>query len=209
MGGGAAQVVDKESAMNLAALRGQVWRCFGSSDMTDWLSGLSVFFCTEGPAITISGWTDYFDFGGEDDTYSLLKIDGGADDFEEAERAGQLYSSQAGQEVADVLVVRETVVETRDGHESWRYVTDVAIVFQLSESVIAVEKVSHHSELLSIATAAAMDELPKNEQVSSQWRSGPGVTYAFDRQVIRIEDLLGNTYSTSVEPPMQFDDGLA
>lgn len=140
--GGAAQVIDKESATKLAALRGHVWRCFGSSGMTDWLSDPSVFFCTEGPAITVSGWTDYFDFEGEDDTYSLLKIDGGAEDFEEAKRSGRIYSSEAGQEVMDVVVVRETVVETRGGHESWRYVTDVAIFLQLSDSVIAVAKVS-------------------------------------------------------------------
>ena len=56
--------------------------------MTDWLSAVSVFFCTEGPAITVSGWTDYFDFEGEDETYSLLKIDGGAEDVEEAKRSG-------------------------------------------------------------------------------------------------------------------------
>lgn len=188
--GGAAQVIDKESAAKLAALRGHVWHCFGSSGMTDWLSAVSVFFCTEGPAITVSGWTDYFDFEGEDETYSLLKIDGGAEDFEEAKKSGRLFWSQSGQQVTDVLVVRETVVETRGGHVSWRYVTDVAIVFQLSESVVAVEKVSHHSELLGIATAAAMDELP-NEEMSNRWRDGPGVTYALDRRVIRIEDLLG------------------
>lgn len=190
MTGGAAQVIDTESAMKLAALRGHVWHCFGSSGMTDWLTDLSMFFCTAGPAITVSGWTDYFDFEGEDDTYSLLKIDGGADDFEAAKRSGRLYSFQSGQEVTDVLVVRETVVETRGEHASWRYVTDVAIVFQLSDSVIAVAKVSHHSELLSIATAATMDELP-NEELSSRWRDGAGVAYALDRQVIGIEDLLG------------------
>lgn len=175
--------------------------------MTDWLSDLSVFFCTEGPSITVSGWTDYFDFEGEDDTYSLLKIDGGAEDFEKAKRSDRLYSSQSGQEVTDVLVVRETVVETRSGHESWRYVTDVAIVFQLSDSVIAVAKVSHHSELLGIATAAVMDDLP-NEEVSNRWRDRRGVAYAVDRQVIRIEDLLVDACSTSVRLPVQFDDGF-
>jgi len=77
-----------------------------------------VFFCTEGPAITVSGWTDFFDFEGEDDTYSLLKIDNGAPDFEEARKASRIYSTQSGQSVNDVLIVRETVVETRRGQVS-------------------------------------------------------------------------------------------
>ena len=84
MTGGAAQIVDKESATKLAAIRGRVWRCLGSSHMTNWFTDPSWFFCTEGPAITVSGWTDFFDFEGEDDTYSLLKVDNGAADFEEA-----------------------------------------------------------------------------------------------------------------------------
>lgn len=60
--GGAVQIVDKESATKLAAIRGHVWRGFGSPHQTNWFTHTSVFFCTEGPAITVSGWTDSFDF---------------------------------------------------------------------------------------------------------------------------------------------------
>jgi len=109
--GGAAQIVDKESGMKLAALRGRVWRCFGSSHMTNWFTDTSVFFCTEGPAITVSGWTDFFDFEGEDDTYSLLKIDNGAPDFEEARKASRVFfvvvgDCERGRHVAGATDVR-------------------------------------------------------------------------------------------------------
>lgn len=195
--GGAVQIVDKESAMKLAALRGHGWRYFGSSQMTNWFTDTSVFFCTEGPAITVSGWTDFFDFEGEDDTYSLLKVDNGAADFEEARKAGRIYSTQSGQSVNDVLIVRETVVETRRRQVSWRYVADIAIVFQLSHGVVAVAKVSHHTELLGIATAQSMDEL-RIDQVNSCWGDRQGVTHTADRQVIHIEDLLGETESPNL-----------
>ena len=198
MTGGAAQIVDKESAMKLAALRGQVWRFFGSSRMTNWLTDVSMFFCTEGPAITVSGWTDFFDFEGEGDTYALLKIDDGAADFEEAKKAGRSYPTQSGQNVNDVLILRETVVETRGGQVSWRYVADIAIVFQLSGGVVAVAKVSHHTELLGIAKAPSMDEL-RIDQVNSYWQDRHGVAYTVDRRVIRIEDLLGETDSIAAQ----------
>ena len=198
MTGGAAQIVDKDSAMKLAALRGHVWRCLGSSHMTNWFTDTSMFFCTEGPAITVSGWTDLFNFEGEDDTYSLLKIDAGAADFEEARSAGRIYSKQSGHYVNDVLIVRETVAQTRSGQVSWRYVTDIAVVFQLSDGVVAVVKVSHHTELLGIVTAPSIDEL-RIEQVDTYWQDRQGFAYTVDRQVIRIADLLGETDTTAAQ----------
>ena len=163
------QIVGKESATKLAAIRGHVWRGFGSPHQTNWFTHTSVFFCTEGPAITVSGWADSFDFEGEEDIYSLLKIGDGAADFEEAMKTGRIYSTQSGQHVNDVLIVREAVVETRSGQVPWRYVADIAIVFQLSHGVVAVAKVSHHTELLGIATAPSTDEL-RIEQVKSYWQ---------------------------------------
>lgn len=154
--------------------------------MTDWLSDPCVFFCTEGPAITVSGWTDYFDFEGEDDTYSLLKIDGGAEDFEEAKRSGRIYSSEAGQEVVEVMVVRETVVATRGEHESWRYVTDIGIVFKLSAGAIAVTKVSHHTELLSVIKADTLEELQIDEPTKI-WEDKLGIEYTIRRDFIPID----------------------
>lgn len=98
----------------------------------------------------------------------------------------------------DVLIVRETVVETRRGQVSWRYVADIAIVFQLSDGVVAVAKVSHHTELLGIATAQSIDEL-LIDQVNSHWEDRQGVAYTADRQVIHIGDLLGEIDSTAVQ----------
>ena len=78
------QILDSEGLLRIAALKGRAWRCFGSPGMTDWLTDVTAFFCTDGPAITISGIAEYLDFEGEEDTYSLLHVDDGASDFNEA-----------------------------------------------------------------------------------------------------------------------------
>jgi hypothetical protein len=78
--------------------------------------------------------------------------------------------------VTDVLIVRESVIETRDGREAWRYVTDIGIVFQLSNGVIAVVKVSQHAELLCIVKADTLDQLQIDEPGSS-WEERLGIEY--------------------------------
>jgi hypothetical protein len=155
--------------------------------MTDWLTDVTAFFCTDGPAITISGIAEYLDFEGEEDTYSLLHVDDGASDFNEAEKVGRLFF-YAGQRVIDVLIVRETIVEIRDGQEAWQYVTDIGIVFKFSAGVIAVTKVSHHTELLSIIKADALEELQIDE-TTNIWEDKLGIEYAIGRAFIPIDAL--------------------
>lgn len=113
-------------------------------------------------------------------------------------KTGRIYSPQSGQHVNDLLILRGAVVETPSGQVSWRYVADIAIVFQLSVGVVAVAKVSHHTELLGIATSTSTDEL-RIEQVKSYWQDRQGVAYTVVRQLIRIEDLLGETDWTAAQ----------
>lgn len=181
-----AQVLDKEGLLRVAALKGQAWRCFGSPGMTDWLTDVTAFFCTDGPAITVSGIAEYLDFEGEEDTYSLLHVDDGAADFDEAEEVGRLYFFYAGQRVIDVLIVRETIVENRGGNATWRYVTDIGIVFKLSAGAIAVTKVSHHTELLSVIKADTLEELQIDEPTKI-WEDKLGIEYTTRRDFIPID----------------------
>jgi hypothetical protein len=182
------QILDSEGLLRIAALKGKVWRCFGSPGMTDCLTDVTAFFCTDGPAITISGIAEYLDFEGEEDTYSLLHVDDGASDFNEAEKVGRLFFFYAGQRVDDVLIVRETIVENRDGQEAWQYVTDIGIVFKFSAGVIAVTKVSHHTELLSIIKANALEELQIDEPTNI-WEDKLGIEYTIGRDFIPIDAL--------------------
>lgn len=179
-------IFDREGLLRIAALKGRAWRCFGSPGMTDWLTDVTAFFCTDGPAITVSGIAEYLDFEGEEDTYSLLHVDDGAPDFDEAEKAGRLYFFYTGQRVIDVLIVRETIVEIRDGDEAWHYVTDIGIVFKLSAGVIAVTKVSHHTELLSIVKADTLEEL-QIDVPTNIWEDKLGIEYTIRREFIPID----------------------
>jgi len=183
------QILDKEGLLRIAALKGQVWRCFGSPGMTDWLTDATAFFCTDGPAITVSGVAEYLDFEGEEDTYSLIHVDDGVSDFDEAKNAGRLYFFYAGQRVIDILIVRESIVENRDSHEAWRYVTDIGIVFKLSGGVIAVAKVSHHTELLSIVRADTLEDL-QIEEPTNIWDDKLGIEYTIGREFIPIDALV-------------------
>jgi hypothetical protein len=180
------QILDREGLLRVAALKGRAWRCFGSQGMTDWLTDVAAFFCTDGPAITVSGIADYLDFEGEEDTYSLLHVDDGASDFDEAEKVGRLYFFYAGHRVIDVLIVRETILEIRDDHEAWQYVTDIGIVFKLSAGVIAVTKVSHHTELLSIIKADTLEEL-QIDPPTNIWEDKLGIEYTIRREFIPID----------------------
>ncbi len=157
--------------------------------MTDWLTDITAFFCTDGPAITVFGIAEYLDFEGVEDTYSLLHVDDGAPDFDEAEKPGRLYFFYAGQRVIDVLIVRDTIVEIRDGEKAWQYVTDIGIVFKLSAGVIAVTKVSHHTELLSVFKADTLEELQIDEP-KNNWEDKPGIEYTTGREFIPIDALV-------------------
>jgi hypothetical protein len=79
-------------------------------------------------------------------------------------------------------------VEIRDGHEAWQYVTDIGIVFKFSAGVIAVTKVSHHTELLSIIKADALDELQIDEPTNI-WEDKLGIEYTIRRDFIPIDAL--------------------
>ncbi|MFM9033553.1 MAG: hypothetical protein ACKOQ4_04580 [Mycobacterium sp.] len=172
--------------LRVAALKGQAWRCFGSPGRTDWLTDVTAFFCTDGPAVTVSGIAEYLDFEGEEDTYSLLHVDDGAADFDEAEEVGRLYFFYAGQRVIDVLIVRETIVENRGGNATWRYVTDIGIVFKLSAGAIAVTKVCHHTELLTVIKADTLEELQIDEPTKI-WEDKLGIEYTTRRDFIPID----------------------
>jgi len=182
--------LDRESLTRLSALVGAEWRFFAGPNVSDWLTDVSIAVVTDGPALTISGEVVDLDFEGEDDTYSSFKIDDGASELGLAERAGHVYHFLAGQEVREVVVVRETVTERRNNQQTWSYVANIGIVFVLSAGAIAISKVSHHSELLAVTRADSLDAVVIDD-LTSGWEDQLGLDYTFERERIPIERLLG------------------
>ena len=182
------QILDEESLSRLAALRGGVWRYLGGVQVSNWMTDVSLFIATDSRLLTITGETTELDFEGEDDTYARFRIDDGATDLDAASKSGHLYYFNSGQTVQDVLIVRETVTEHREGEATWSYVTDVGIIFVLSGGLIAIGKVGHHTELLSITRAQNLDAL-KLDDPSHGWEDRLDVEYSIERQTLAIDSL--------------------
>ena len=182
------QILDEESLSRLAALRGGVWRYLGGVQVSNWMTDVSLFIATDSRLLTITGETTELDFEGEDDTYARFHIDDGATDLDAASKSGHLYYFNSGQTVQDVLIVRETVTEHREGEATWSYVTDIGIVFVLSGGLIAIGKVGHHTELLSVTRAQNLDAL-KLDDPSHGWEYRLDVEYSIERQTLAIDSL--------------------
>lgn len=199
------QTLDPESLVRLDGLRGQRWRYFGGPQVSDWMTGVSMLVATEDSALTISGEVDDLDFEGEEDSYSRLRVGQGSPGIAAAATAGQAHHFYGGQEVRDVLVVRETVSQSIDGRATWTYTTDIAIVFALQTGVLAVAKVSHHSELLAAARADDLQALTI-EEPSNIWSDEPGLEHDFRRDAVPVRDLLSRTGphgpSNKTTPPL-------
>lgn len=183
------QILDGESLSRLARLRGAAWRYFGGVQVSNWMTDVSLFVSTDAGELTITGETAELDFEGEDDTYSRFRIDDGAADLDAASKAGHLYHFNSGQRLGDVLVVRETVTELRDGEAAWTYVTDIGIIFVLDKGAITISKVGHHSELLSVVRADSLADLQLDEP-SHAWEDRLDVEYSFKRQTLGVDSLL-------------------
>ena len=182
------QILDEESLSRLAALRGGVWRYLGGVQVSNWMTDVSLFIATDSRLLTITGETTELDFEGEDDTYARFRIDDGATDLDAASKSGHLYYFNSGQTVQDVLIVRETVTEHREGRTTWSYVTDIGIIFVLSGGLIAIGKVGHHTELLSVTRAQNLDAL-KLDDPSHGWEDRLDVEYSIERQTLAIDSL--------------------
>jgi hypothetical protein len=153
------------------------------------MTDVSLFIATDSRPLTITGETTELDFEGEVDTYARFRIDDGATDLDAASKSGHLYYFNSGQTVQDVLIVRETVTEHREGEATWSYVTDIGIVFVLSGGLIAIGKVGHHTELLSVTTRAQNLDALKLDDPSHGWEDHLDVEYSIERQTLAIDSL--------------------
>lgn len=62
----------------------------------------------------------------------------------------------------------------------------LGIVFKFADAVIAVTKVSHHTELLAVLRADSIDTLNVKEP-SNVWQDKLGIEYTLDRYFRRLD----------------------
>ena len=183
-------LVDPESLLLLRHLVGGTWQCMGGRYMSDGTSDVAIFAVTDKASITISGPVDELDFEGDDDTYIRLRVREGAPERQAATKSGNLYFQNSGERVLDVVIVRQTITEERDGTPKWTFVSDIGVIFVLSRGVVAISPVSHHTELLQARRADSLSNLTLEEPLSARENE---LETSYKRQVefLPIADALG------------------
>ena len=183
---------DAGSLRRLAGLIGGTWQRFGGTSMgTDLLQPFTVFLSTTHGEVTVNSVVDFFDIVGEayETAIAELEVDDAAVALEQDTNSDRVFTLNAGQEVVDVLVVRDTLDEVRGSERTWRIVKDVGVIVILERGAIAVTQEDLHDEMLVDSVADASDELAI-PRVESRWEDRPGLEYGRSRALIPAAELL-------------------
>jgi len=101
----------------------------------------------------LCGWvkTVYLDFLGFDEEYSIFDFSSATQgEIAKAECQGKKYFFQTNQGINEVYVVTEKLSCAEAGVEVWEYLTDIAVVLQLSNSSVVIQKDNHNDEELVV-----------------------------------------------------------
>lgn len=183
-------LLDPESLLLLRHLVGGTWQCMGGRYMRDGTSDVAVFAVTDKASITISGPVDERDFEGDDDTYVRLRVREGAPERQAATKSGNLYFQNSGERVLDVVIVRQTITQEREGTPKWTFVSDIGVISVLSRGVVAISSVSHHTELLQARRADSLSNLAREEPLSA-WENELKTSYKRQLEFLPIADVFG------------------
>lgn len=183
---------DARSIRRLAGLIGGTWQGFGGTSMgADLLQPFAVLLSTTHSEVTVNSVVDFFDIMGEEYETAIaeLAVDDEVVAPEQDTNSDHMFTRNAGQEVVDVLVIRHTLDEVRDGERTWRIVKDVGVIVILERGAIAVTQEDLHDEMLVVSVADASDELAI-PTVGSRWKDRPGAEYGGSRALISVAELL-------------------
>lgn len=168
---------------DIAALRsliGCIWEAYGGPCLVDAGKGWdSVFLLTRARSVTLSSVRVVAAFEGYDEEYSRLRVAGGAPEQAAAERSGQIYYQLRGRTVREVLLVRDTITELREGEPTFELTTGTGVLIDLGTAAMGVCRGSHHTEalLIDIAAAPRLLDIP---DPSSEWPADLVYRYSMD-----------------------------
>lgn len=183
---------DAGSLRRLAGLIGGTWQGFGGTSMgADLLQPFTVHLSTTHSEVTVNSVVDFFDITGEEHETAIaeLDVDDEAIALVQDTSSDGIFTRNAGQEVVDVLVVRDTLDEVRDGEYTWRIIKDIGVIIILERGAIAVTQEDLHDEMLVVSVADAPEELAI-PTVGSRWEDRPGLEYGRSRALIPVAELL-------------------
>ena len=160
-------VVDGDSINILKGLRGATLRRIFGVSLDSHLRSADVSIETDRGTITLWGDIDDLnDWEGDDGQYSVFHICLGIPDLYPNLGAAAIrkadhnsYYFHAGDCITDFNIHRETVRKVVAGEVEWTYTTDIAIVLELTNGVLAISKSSHNQEMLIVNFADCFEEL--------------------------------------------------
>lgn len=134
------------------------------------------------------------DFEGYDEEYPILTVAADLGGIDAAQRDGRAFFHHQGEEVVQILVVREAITQIVNGQPRWTFTTDYGIVFELASGAISVAKAGHHSEALDVAIADSLDAVDIPDRSDEwDWDNELGEEYQVSREFVPIGTLLAQT----------------
>lgn len=126
------------------------------------------------------------DIAGETDLFPALHVSRAARSGDQPAQDETTYFHDRGSRILSIWVVRETVVGNRTLFPDFVYIADVAVVFGLENSWIAVARGSHFQDAFLIQRSARRESLEIPDS-SGVWESDLLDQYTVSREWIPIE----------------------
>ena len=125
-------------------------------------------------------------FEGFDSDYSRIKLSEPTQaEVDAALKVGAAYYFHSGEVIDRVYVIRDSIRYFGAKGETWEYVTDTGVVFQLTGGTLAVSKLGHHDEMLQVTylDELSVDLLPVTV---GHFESDLYQKYEFSRELILL-----------------------
>lgn len=185
------------SRADLALLQravGNIWVCYGmeASARAGAYALECVFVELKDRSLTVAAELAARDIDRGREDFSRILIYEGADGEPEARRAGNLFSHEAGQVVAGIHVVRDTLVgaDIANATPKFSLAMDTSVIFEFADhAAVAFTKASYFSDDFFITRANSVGDLEIFDG-SSEWESDLEVQYSQSRTVLSVAELL-------------------
>ena len=189
--------VATESLCLLAGLRGATLRRIFGVNLDARLISEDMSLETDRTTITLWGEVDDLgDWEGFEGQYSVLRIDEGVPSiYVETDIAKDGSSDNfffhAEDRIQDVSIMRDHVRKVIAGEVEWEYITDTAVIFELSRGVLAISQVALDGEALRLTTAHSSEHLtlPPADAFWFHWNV-KGTEFLRSSELLGIDDLV-------------------
>jgi len=182
--------IDSGGLEDLRGLEGAIWEGYGSTWPTaNGFLESPAFLVTNSCKLSIGTATEYFDIDGDVFSFSSVQISEAGSELDRARNEGNVYYQNKGEQINQVLIVRETLRATYEGNPFFEVDFDFGIVLVRSKSVIAIAKRGFHGDDFVVSSAPSIGELELFDS-SKEWSQSLMMDYEFGRELIKIDDLL-------------------